>query len=222
LVRWANLILRKEIKQATPSSIRPQTNLILQREFKQATPSLVGPQAGSFPQIEIKQATPSSARPQAIEQATPSLVWPQANLILTLQNIMATPCPHLLKPLFKFNLSVKAAEKNFILLKHKFGGNLHLALHAQNGLPLSYGVKFKLALMLESIFKFHPSWQKIKTVLTKGSEWPLSTLDNSKQLKDIDDAFKFGNHKGANQQEELLLKLVKDDVVRGLCTSPPT
>jgi hypothetical protein len=91
---------------------------------------------------------------------------------------MAAPCPLLLKPLFKFDLSVEAAEKNFILLKHKFGGNLHLALHAQNGLLLSYGSKFKPALMLK--FKFHPSWQKMKTVLNKGSEWPLLTLDNSR------------------------------------------
>jgi hypothetical protein len=134
---------------------------------------------------------------------------------------MATPCPHLSKPLFKFDLSVEVAEKNFILLRHIFGGNLHLAPHAQNGLPLSYGSKFKLALMIESIFKFHPSWQKMKTVLTKGSECPLSTLDDSEQLKDINDMLKFGNHNRANQQQELLLKLVKDDS-QGVCTSPPT
>ncbi len=134
---------------------------------------------------------------------------------------MATPCSHPSKPLFEFNLSVKAAEKKFILLTHKSGGNLHLALHAQNGLLLSFGSEFKPALMLESIFKFHPSWQKMKTVLIKGSEWPLSTLDDSKQLKGIDDMLKFGNHKGANQQQELLLKLVKDDLIRGFALPLP-
>ncbi len=145
LVRWADLIPQKETKQATPSLIRPQANLFPQTAIKRATPSLVGPQADSFPQMEIEWATPSSAGPQAIERATPSSVWPQANLILPLQNIKATPCPHLSKPLFKFGLSVKAAEMNFILLTHKFGRILHLALHTQNGLPLLYGSKFKPA-----------------------------------------------------------------------------
>jgi hypothetical protein len=62
----------------------------------------------------------------------------------------------------------------------------------------------------------------MKTVLTKGSEWPLLTIDDSEQLKDIDNVLKFGNHKGANQQhQELLLKLVKDDVVRGFALPLP-
>jgi hypothetical protein len=134
---------------------------------------------------------------------------------------MATPCPHPLKPLFKFDLSVEAAEKNFILLTHKFGEDLHLTLHNQNGLPLSYGSKFKPASMLESIFRVHPSRQKMKTVPSKGLAWPLLTLDNSKQLKDINNALRFGNHKGADQQQELLLKLVKDNAVRGFALPLP-
>jgi hypothetical protein len=93
---------------------------------------------------------------------------------------MATPCPHPSKPLFKFDHSVNPTEKNYILLMCNFGGDLHLALHAQNRLPLSYGSKFKPALMLDSIFKFYPSWQKMKTVLSEGSVWPFSTLNNSK------------------------------------------
>ncbi len=75
--------------------------------------------------------------------------------------------------------------------------------------------------MLESIFKIHLSWQKMKTVQTEGSEWPLMKLNNSKQLKDIDNALKFGNHKGANQQQELPLKLVKDYLVRGFALPLP-
>jgi hypothetical protein len=82
---------------------------------------------------------------------------------------MATPCQYPSKPIFEFDLSVKAAEKNFIILTCKFGGNLHKTLHAQHGLPLSYGSEFKPILILELIFGFHPSWTKMKTVLTYGS-----------------------------------------------------
>jgi hypothetical protein len=44
-----------------------------------------------------------------------------------------------------------------------------IRLQIQTGLKLSYGSKFKPASTLEFIFKFHLSWQMMKTVLTKGS-----------------------------------------------------
>jgi hypothetical protein len=155
-----HVIPQKEIERATPSLVGPHANLIPQKEIERATPSLVGPQADLIPQRGIKRATPSSFGPQAdlflqreIKQATPSSVWIHANLISTLQNKMATTCPHPLKPPFEFDLSVEAAEKNFISLTRKFGGDLHLTLHAQDGLPLSYGSEFKPALTLKSIFR---------------------------------------------------------------------
>ncbi len=88
-----------------------------------------------------KQRQQSSLTPNSYPK--PSLaVWPP-KLISILHQAMATPCQHSSKPIFKFDLSVKAAKKNFIILPCKFGGNLHKALHAQHELPLSYGSKFK-------------------------------------------------------------------------------
>jgi hypothetical protein len=46
-------------------------------------------------------------------------------------------------------------------------------------------------------------------------------LNNSEQIKDIDDALKFSNYKGTEQQQELLLKLVKDNVNRGFALPLP-
>jgi hypothetical protein len=40
-------------------------------------------------------------------------------------------------------------------------------------------------------------------------------------MKDINGALKFGNHKGAKQQQELLLKLVKDGTNRGFTLQIP-
>jgi hypothetical protein len=51
---------------------------------------------------------------QQIEENA-AYIWPH-DLITSLQQIMATPCPHPSKPLFKFDLSVEAANKNYILL----------------------------------------------------------------------------------------------------------
>jgi hypothetical protein len=53
------------------------------------------------------------------------------------------------------------------------------------------------------------------TLLTEGSTWPLSPIDEHDRLLDIDDALAFGNHKGANQQPELLRELINDEVKRG-------
>jgi hypothetical protein len=61
----------------------------------------------------------------------------------------------------------------------------------------------------------------MKTVLTFGSSWPLAPLDKPKQEKDVQEAIIFGNHKGAVKQQDLLIKLVKDNVTRGFTLPLP-
>jgi hypothetical protein len=120
----------------------------------------------------------STKQPNSISYPKPSLaVWPPG-LISILQQTMATPCRHPSKLIFKFNLSVKAAEKNYIILMRKFEGDLHKALHAQQGSPLQYGSEFKPVSTLAPIFSNCPSWEKMRTVLSDGSMWPLSPLNN--------------------------------------------
>jgi hypothetical protein len=113
-----------------------------------------------------------------------------------------------LKPIFEFALSVEAAETNYIILMHKFEGDLHKALHAQQGSPLQNGSKFKPVSTLAPIFSNHPSWEKMRTVLSDRLTWPLLPLNDQNRLLNINDALALGNHKGADQQLELLLKLV--------------
>ena len=56
-------------------------------------------------------------------RATPSSVWP-SNLIPILCQIAALPCHQPSKLLFDFSFSLEAANKIFIILKRKFGGDL--------------------------------------------------------------------------------------------------
>jgi len=116
---------------------------------------------------------------------------------------------------------LEAANKNFILLTRKFGGDLLKALLAQSDLPLGYGSEFKPIEMLELIFRNHPSWSRMKQVLTHGSKWPLQTLDKDDRIKDVEEALLFGNRTGAVKQQDLLVKLVTNDVIRGLALPLP-
>ena len=152
-------------------------------------------------------------------RAATSLVWP-SDLIPILQWIAVTPCHKPTKPLFAFNFSLEAANNNFILLKRKFGGDLQKDLLAQSDSPLGYGLEFKPIKTLEPIFE-NPSWSQMKQVLTHGSRWPLQPLNKENQIKDIKETFVFGNHNSAIQQQDLLRKLVTDDIVRGFALPLP-
>jgi hypothetical protein len=108
-----------------------------------------------------------------------------------------------------------------MILMQKFGGDLHQALHAQQGSPLQYGSEFKPVSILAPILGNHPTWDKMMTLLTDSLTWPLSPIDKHDRLLDIDDALAFGNHKGANQQPELLQELINADVTRGFALPLP-
>jgi len=93
------------------------------------------------------RATPSSVLLQGLNQD----VWP-SDLISILRRIAELPCRQPSKPLFTFEFNLEAANKNFILLKRKFGGDLLEALLAQSDSPLGYGSEFKPIKILEPIF----------------------------------------------------------------------
>ena len=145
-------------------------------------------------------------------RATPSLVWP-LDLIPILQQIVSTACHQPTNLLFAFDFSFEAANKNFILLKHKLSGNFQKALLAQSDMPLGCRLEYKPIKMLKPIFKNHPSWSRMKQVFTHGSRWPLLPLNKENQIKDIEEALVFGNHKGTVQQQDLIRKLVTDNVI---------
>jgi len=116
---------------------------------------------------------------------------------------------------------LEPANKNFTPLTRKFGGDLLKALLAQSDSPLGYGLEFKPIDMFELIFRNHPSWSRMKQVLTHGPKWPLQPLDEDDRIKDVKEALVFGNHKGTVKQQDLLVKLVTDDVIRGFTLPLP-
>ena len=61
----------------------------------------------------------------------------------------------------------------------------------------------------------------MKQVLTHKLNWPLQLLNKEDQINDIEEAFVFGNHKDAVQQQNLLITLVTNDIVWGFAIPLP-
>ena len=139
--------------------------------------------------------------------------WP-SNLIQLVRETVKHPSSQPSDPEFKFTLDREAAVINFEVLK-KYELNLEAALDAQKNSPLGYGSEFRPTRCLKSIFKCHPNWKRMKSILENGSAWPLEDLPDANKKRDLAEALAFGNHKGAKANPKLLRKLVEKDVLFG-------
>mmetsp|Transcript_23604 Transcript_23604/g.34797 ORF Transcript_23604/g.34797 Transcript_23604/m.34797 type:complete len:106 (+) Transcript_23604:297-614(+) len=105
-------------------------------------------------------------------------------------------------------MAQEAARKNICILR-KYKNDLGEALQAHRDTPLEYRSEFRSQESLAKIFRLHPNWIRMKTMLEKGSNWPLEELDFETRRKDLDKALEFGNHKGATKISAPPKKLVE-------------
>jgi hypothetical protein len=119
------------------------------------------------------------------------------------------------EPYFKFELTMEAAEKNFLLLMHKYGGSMELALKAEQDSPMGMGSEFRPIESLRSIYGSHPLWHRMVPILSHGSKWPLEPLSEELRLTDMKEGIEFGNHKGAKEDPRLFTELVSKDIKHG-------
>ena len=61
-------------------------------------------------------------------------------------------------PEFSFELMNKAAEKNYLVLMHKYRGSLVSLLESQRDLTVGYGSEFRNKDTLSHLFACHPNW----------------------------------------------------------------
>ncbi len=115
-----------------PSTALPRSNV---NPTSGATPSSRTQLHKSTQHHEIVLPQGQNHQHENTSGATPSSVW-SSNLITILQQIAALPCRQPLKPIFAFEFSLEAANKHFILLTCKFGGDLSKALLAHSDSPL--------------------------------------------------------------------------------------
>ena len=140
--------------------------------------------------------------------------WPD-DLLLRVQAVVNhSTCVRPSAPEFRFELSRDAADHNAKALE-RYGFNLGVAIEANSSSPLGYGSEFRPVHVLEPIFECHPNWNRLKSLLTFGSKWPLDDLSDEMRKSDLAEALTFGNHKGASSQPELLRQLIEKDVIHG-------
>lgn len=122
-------------------------------------------------------------------------VWP-ANLIEVAKQIISLMCETPSMPEFKFELTMAAAKKNYLIL-----GKYNFDLAA----AIAYGSEFRKPDVLRPLLSMHPLWPKLEDILTNGAQYPLEPLEEELRVKDLKLALEFGNHKGASNKPDLLV-----------------
>jgi hypothetical protein len=116
---------------------------------------------------------------------------------------MQIPLQQPTPPEFSLELTNKAAKKNYLILMHKYRGNITALLESQRDLTAGYGLEFFDENTLSHLFARHPNWNRMAQILQNGSKWPLGPLNKDSRRANVDEALTFGNHKGALMQPEL-------------------
>lgn len=154
-----------------------------------------------------------SSSPVLARQKTVVSAWP-TDLVEKVSAVVRSSQGQLATPEFSFALTKEAAHNNSIILQ-KYGYNLGAAIAANTCSPMGYGSEFRPIDTLHSVFSLHPNWNRMKSILRRGSKWPLVELDEENRQADVNEALTFGNHKGATNDPILLRKLVEKDVTYG-------
>jgi hypothetical protein len=140
--------------------------------------------------------------------------WFPPNLVQVINKIISSPSNKMQQPSFKFKLNQKAAVHNWkILQEHNL--NLDRALNAQQSSQLQFGSEFRETQILEPLLQKHPLWNRLKDQLDNGASFPLEELSSSERKLDVAEALEFGNHKGADKNEELFKEMMQSDVDHG-------
>jgi hypothetical protein len=103
------------------------------------------------------------------------VIWPE-DLLSIVRKTLDIPIRKPRTPDFKFEMTMEAAEKNFLLLMHKYGGSMELELKAEQDSPMGMGSEFRSIESLRSIYGSHPLWNQMVPILLHGSKWPLEPI----------------------------------------------
>jgi hypothetical protein len=74
---------------------------------------------------------------------------------------------------------------------------------------LSYGSEFRPVSHLEFLLMHHVNWIPLVTMLTKGSTWPLTPIENTERVQKNNEFINRGSHKSANTYLDTLKEILE-------------
>ena len=134
--------------------------------------------------------------------------------IPTIENLLQVPIATPRHPSIQFNLSQEAAIHNKEILQ-KHGNSINIYLQSQQGTFIAFGSEFRPTWVLEPLLCHHPNWPKLKKILEKGSNWPLSPITKEDRLAKNKELVSRGNHRSAVKYTEELQKTLENEVAQG-------
>jgi hypothetical protein len=112
---------------------------------------------------------------------------------------------------FRFEWSAEAADQNRALLR-RYDLHFGAALRAQSFSALTLGSEFRLVHLLAPLLSSHPLWQRFADRITDGASFPLHDLSDADRLFAVRAILARGNHKLAQNHEQQLVLMLKDEV----------
>ena len=113
-----------------------------------------------------------------------------------------------------FEASPEAALSNQALLE-QHGGSIAMLIQAYPGSCLDYGSEFRPIEALKPLLHMHPRWAKLARLLSHGSCWPVSRLDEEVRQAKNSELLLRGNHKSASTHREFLSTSLAKEVNQG-------
>ena len=113
-----------------------------------------------------------------------------------------------------FKATPEAAHSNQILLE-QHNCSIARLIQAYPGSCLDYGSEFRPIEALKPLLQKHPRWTKLAYLLSHGSCWPVSKLnDNTRKAKNSE-LLSRGNHKSASTYSDFLRTSLEKEITQG-------
>ena len=105
------------------------------------------------------------------------------------------------KSLFKFTISDEASKYNGKILESN-NFDYEKILSKQKETNIYYGSEFRMINILDSLFKYHKDWERLKSFLSNGTDTSFHPLDAEKIKTDCEENINRGNHKSSFKSDE--------------------
>jgi hypothetical protein len=159
-------------------------------------------------------ADPSRFLPEPIAGPDDTFT-PPPWFIREIKIIAVTPAPTPTKSAVRFDVSAEAAEHNASLLRD-VDYDFQRFFETQAGTTVDFGSEFRPLEQLSPLLRQHPGFAEFAEVIVTGMPYRYSKeITEEEREKEVIAMLARGNHKSAQEEPEIVGKLLSKDVVHG-------